>query len=98
MYIELRTYSLVPGGANEYLRVYNERARDIQTAILGNLVGVYQSEVGELNQLVFLWAFESLDERQRRRGELMADAGFTEFRKSTRHLLVKQASRLLTAV
>ena len=97
MFIELRTYSLVPGGPAEYLRAYNERARDIQTSILGTLVGLYQSEVGELNQLVFIWAFDSLDERQRRRGKLMADPGFTEFRKSTRHLLVKQESRLLTA-
>ncbi len=97
MYIELRTYSLVPGGSAEYLRAYNERARDIQVAILGKLVGVYQSEVGELNQIVFLWAFDSLDERQRRRRDLMADTGFTEFRKSTRHLLVRQESRLLSA-
>jgi hypothetical protein len=98
MYIELRTYSLVPGGVAEYLRVYNERARDVQTSILGKLISLCQSDVGELNQLVFLWGFESLDERQRRRRELMADPVFTDFRKSTRHLLLKQESRLLTVV
>lgn len=97
MYIELRTYSLVPGGTAEYLKTYNERGRAVQTSILGQLVGIYQSEVGELNQLVFLWAYESLDERQRRRRELMTNPAFTEFRRSTRHLLVRQESRLLTA-
>lgn len=97
MYLEMRTYSLVPGGAAEYLRSYNELGREVQTRILGQMVGLYQSEVGELNQLVFIWAFESLDERQRRRRELMADARFTEFRKSTRHLLVKQENRLLVS-
>jgi aspartate/tyrosine/aromatic aminotransferase len=98
MQIEMRTYSLVPGGAAEYLKLYNAMGRQVQTAILGQLVGVYQSEVGELNQVIFVWAFDSLDERQRRRRELMADAGFTEFRKASRHLLLKQENRLLTAV
>jgi hypothetical protein len=97
MHIEMRTYSLVPGGAAEYLRLYNAMGRAIQTAILGRLVGVYQSDVGELNQLVFLWSFDSLDERQRRRRELMADEGFAEFRKASRHLLLRQENRLLTA-
>lgn len=97
MHIEMRTYSLVPGGAAEYLRLYNAMGRQIQTAILGQLLGIYQSEVGELNQLVFLWAFDSLDERQRRRRELVADAGFAEFRKASRHLLLRQENRILTA-
>lgn len=97
MYIEMRTYSLVPGGAAEYLRSYNELGRQVQTRILGKMVGVYQTEVGELNQIVFLWEFESLDERQRRRRELLTDPLFTEFRKSTRHLLLKQENRLLVA-
>ncbi len=97
MHIEMRTYSLVPGGAAEYLKLYNAMGREIQTGILGRLLGIYQSDVGELNQIIFLWAFDSLDERQRRRRELMADAGFAQFRKASRHLLLRQENRLLTA-
>lgn len=98
MYVEQRTYSLVPGGPAQYLKAYNGRPREIQSQMLGKLVGVYQSESGELNQVVFLWAFESLDDREKRRRELMADAEFSEFRKATRHLLLKQESRILSAV
>ncbi|OVZ56937.1 NIPSNAP family protein [Pigmentiphaga sp. NML080357] len=95
MMMEMRTYTLVPGGSAEYLRIYNQSARALQTRILGNLAGLYQSETGELNQLVFLWAYESLDERASRRARLAEDAEFAAFRKSVRHLLVRQESRIL---
>jgi len=98
MYVEQRVYSLVPGGPAQYLLAYNGRPREIQSQILGQLIGVFQSESGELNQVVFLWGFDTLDDRERRRRALMADAEFAEFRKSTRHLLLKQESRLLSAV
>ena len=92
---ELRTYTLVPGGVREYLRIYNEQARGVQTQILGNLMALMVPESGDLNQLVFHWAFDSGEERARRRAELTADPRFTEFRKQVRHLLIRQETRLL---
>ena len=98
MLYELRTYTLVPGGVREYLRIYNETARELQVETLGRLVGLLQPESGDLNQLIFLWSFEDFADRQRRRQTLMADSRFTEFRKSVRHLLVRQENQLLTEV
>lgn len=98
MICELRTYSLVPGGVREYLRIYNEMARDVQVELLGDLVSLLQPEGGDLNQLVFLWRFESFEQRRERRIRLLEDSRFSEFRKATRHLLVRQESRLLTPV
>jgi len=96
MLVEMRTYTLVPGGVAEYLRLYEGDARALQTRVLGDLAGLYQTETGELNQLVFLWRYASAEDRVRRRGELMADPGFTAFRKATRHLLVRQENRMLS--
>lgn len=93
---ELRTYTLVPGGTREYLRIYNEMGREVQTRLLGNLVALLAPESGDLNQLIYLWAFDSYEERARRRAQLAADPAFTEFRKTVRHLLVSQDSRLLS--
>lgn len=98
MIVEMRTYTLVPGGVAEYTRHYNESGRAIQERILGRLLGLYQSESGELNQLVFLWGYEGHDDRVARRKTLMADEGFAVFRKATRHLLVRQESRMLSAL
>lgn len=93
---ELRTYTLVPGGVRDYLRIYNECGRELQTRTLGQLVALMTPESGDVNQLVFHWAFDSLDERTHRRAALMADPAFAEFRKQVRHLLVRQESRLLS--
>jgi len=93
---EIRTYTVVPGGVREYLRIYNESGRSVQTRLLGNLVALLTPESGDVNQLVFHWAFASYEDRARRRAELLADADFTAFRKSVRHLLVQQESRLLS--
>jgi len=98
MLIEQRTYTLTPGGVAEYLKLYNGAARDIQQRILGNLLGLYRAETGNLNQLVFLWGFENAQERVARRQALMSDTVFTEFRKAVRHLLVSQESRQFTAI
>jgi len=94
---ELRTYTLVPGGVRDYLRIYNECGRALQTRTLGQLIALMTPESGDINQLVFHWAFDSLEERARRRAALMADPAFSEFRKQVRHLLVRQESRLLSA-
>ncbi|WP_353394421.1 NIPSNAP family protein [Hydrogenophaga sp. 5NK40-0174] len=93
---ELRTYTLVPGGVREYLRLYNDAGRTVQTELLGNLVSLMYPESGDLNQLVYLWAFEDFEDRRQRRARLMADERFTAFRKSVRHLLVRQESQLMT--
>lgn len=98
MIMEMRRYTLMPGGVREYLRLYNELGRAVQGEILGDLVALMQPESGDLNQLVFLWRYESYDERVRRRRILMEDERFTAFRKAVRPLMVSQHSRLLTAV
>ncbi len=92
---ELRTYTMVPGGVRDYVRIYNECGREHQVRHLGKLVAMMIAESGDLNQLVYHWAFDSLDDRARRRGALLADAQFAEFRKQVRGLLVQQESRLL---
>jgi hypothetical protein len=98
MIYELRTYTLSPGGVREYMRIYNEQAREVQTGILGGLVSLMQPESGDLNQLIFLWAFDSFEERKTRRAKLLADERFTAFRKAVKGLLIRQESQLLSAI
>ncbi|PYE21491.1 NIPSNAP protein [Paraburkholderia silvatlantica] len=95
MFVEQRIYTLVPGGAAEYLRLYAECGRAAQERALGRMVGCFTTEIGPLNQLIYLWAFDSLDERSRRRATLMADPEFKAFRGKVRHLLVRQENLIL---
>lgn len=98
MIYELRTYTLVPGGLRDYVKTYNELGREVQVGILGQLVSLLQPESGDLNELKFLWAFVSFEDRARRRAELLQDPRFTDFRKAVRHLLIRQESQLLSPI
>jgi hypothetical protein len=95
MFVEQRTYSLVPGGTAEYIRIYEELGRAVQERILGGMLGYYTREIGELNQLVYFWSFTSMDERARRRAELAADPEFKDFRGKIRHLVLRQENSIL---
>ncbi|MFI0370577.1 NIPSNAP family protein [Actinomadura sp. 1N219] len=95
MIVEERNYTMVPGGVAEYLRLWEECGRASQVAHLGEPLGVYRTEVGELNTLVYLWRYESLRDREKRRGALAADPGFAAFRRRVRDLLVAQENRIL---
>ncbi len=95
MFVAQRTYTLVPGGTVEYIKIYEELGRAVQERILGKMLGYYTREIGELNQLVYFWPFDSMDERTRRRAELAADPDFKAFRAKIRHLVVTQENSIL---
>lgn len=95
MFVEQRIYTLVPGGTAEYLTLYAEYGRAAQERILGSMLGCFTTETGPLNQLIYLWPFNSLEERARRRTALMSDSGFRDFRGKVRHLLVRQENLIL---
>ncbi len=52
MIVEKRTYRIKPGSMHQFLRAYEEGGLQIQSQTLGNLLGYFSSEVGELNTVV----------------------------------------------
>jgi hypothetical protein len=79
MFYELRTYRLKVGALPAYLKLVQETGLSIQKRHLGQLIGYFSTDIGLLNQIVHLWAFDSLDERDRRRAALLADPQWQEF-------------------
>lgn len=96
MIVEERIYTLHPGQAPEYLRLYAAEGLEIQRRILGRMVGYFFTEVGPLNQIVHLWAYEDLAERTERRRRLVADEGWQAYAKKIRALIVTQENKILT--
>ena len=92
----MREYTLHAGKVPEYLKLYEREGLSIQRQILGRMVGYYSTEVGPaINQIVHLWAYESFEERQRRRAQLAADPGWQSYVQKMRPMLVAQCNRLL---
>lgn len=75
MFIEQRTYVLHTGAKlTDFLEAYESIGLPVQKRVLGGFLGYFTSDIGTLNQVMHLWAYNSLDERDRRRTELHQDA------------------------
>ena len=95
MIVEMRTYTLKVGQVGNYLKLYEAEGLATQTRILGRLLGYYASETGDVNQVIHLWAYEDLADRQRRRAALFADPAWLAYIPKIVELIVTQESKIL---
>ena len=95
MFVEIRTYRLKNGAVPAYLKVVEEEGIAIQKAHLGQLVGYFSSEIGPINEIVHIWAFDSLDDRERRRSALMADPAWQAFLPKIRDLIEVAENKIM---
>jgi hypothetical protein len=95
MYVEERMYQLVPGGVDEYFKQYGEYGLPVQLRHLPHLVGYYRTEVGTLDTVVHLWAYDSLDQRDLCRKNLWADPDWQAYRPRIKGLIVQMDTRIL---
>jgi len=95
MFYELRTYRLKTGAVPLYLKLVEEEGIAVQAAHLGNLAGYYTTEIGPLNEIVHIWAYASLDDRERRRAGLMRDPRWLEFIPKIQVLIETMETKIL---
>lgn len=95
MIVEMRTYTLTPGKVGDFLRTYENEGLSIQKRILGNLIGYFTTEIGNVNQIVHMWGYESLDERARRRAQLVADEGWKAYLAKNLPLIQNMETKIL---
>lgn len=94
MIYELRTYTLKPGTVPEFLELFDKEMKPIITKYL-NLVGYWYTEIGELNQVVHLWASEDLEQRAKQREQLFKDPNIAKVLTKIRTLQVHQENKIL---
>jgi hypothetical protein len=95
MFIEERDYRIKAGKLATFLEAYETLGLPIQVHYLGPMIGYFTTEIGELNHVVSLWAYDSLDERSRRRDAMFEDAGWQHYLQATTDLIDTQTSRIL---
>ncbi|WP_105386471.1 NIPSNAP family protein [Neorhizobium alkalisoli] len=96
MFYEIRTYRLKNGAIPEYLKVVGDVGIAIQKKHLGNLVGYFSSEIGLINEIVHIWGYETLDDRQARRAGLAADPEWQAFLPKIRDLIVTADNKIMS--
>jgi hypothetical protein len=95
MIFEHRTYTVHHGKMQDYLERYERHALPIQLRHLKRLLGFFVSEIGPLNQVVHIWVYDSLADREQRRAAMEADPAWHEFKRGNRGTFVSQEVKVM---
>ena len=98
MIVEMRIYTCHVGQAGPYVALYRNKGLPIQEPIQGNLIGMYQTEFGPMNQVILLWGYDSEEDRRERRARLADAPGWMDFIREAAPMIQSEESRLLNAV
>ena len=94
MIIDERTYTIHIGKIPEYLRLYQAEGLEIQSRTLGRLIGYFVTEIGALSTVVHLWAYDSMEERTKRRAALAADPAWQAYLAKMQPLVSAMENRI----
>ena len=95
MIVEQRDYHVFTGKLGEVVKLYETEGIAIQQEILGNLIGVFTTDIGSLSTYTSMWGYENYGEREQRRAKLQADPRWQDFLKRLQPLLHTQQNRIL---
>lgn len=96
MIYELRTYQLIMGGLPEYLELARTK---ILPAIADHgikPVGFWYTEIGQLHEVVHLWAYNDLNERMAKWAAWAKDPRRAEVLSRLRAIVVSQHNKILS--
>jgi hypothetical protein len=96
--IEEQTLSLLPGSLPKYWDACVQHGVAAQAPLAGNLLGCFFTLIGPLHQVVHLWRFENLAERDRKHEAVAQSAAGRAFTDSVRPMATAQQSRLTRPV
>jgi hypothetical protein len=95
MVYEMRVYTLQPGKVPEFQALIEKEALPVISKY-SKLVGWWSTEVGPLNEVVHIWAYEDLTHRTRAREAQGADPQLQAFRPKAQAMIVSQYNKILT--
>jgi NIPSNAP len=93
--VEQRDYHVYTGKLGELVRLYETEGIEVQKRILGNLLGVFTTDVGALSTYTSLWGYDSYAQREERRAALQADESWRAFLAKIQPLIHTQQNRIM---
>lgn len=98
MIYEERDYRIKAGKLGEFVKLYGEFGLPLQKEHLGTFIAYFTSEIGELNHVVALWSYQSLNDRMERRARMLADPRWQDYLRKVDGLIDIQSTRILSPV
>jgi hypothetical protein len=96
MIYELRTYQLAVGGLPTYLEIARTKILPGVSEYGLKPVGFWYSEIGQLNEVVHLWAYNDLNERQEKWSKWARDPRRAEVMEKLRGVVLSQSNKILS--
>lgn len=96
MIYELRTYQLVPGGVQQYLELARTKILPCIAEHGIKPLGFWTTEIGPLNEVVHLWGYADLNERQAKWAAWAKDPRRAEVLANLRPIVVRQSNKILS--
>jgi len=93
--VDHRTYELQPGRLRDFLALYEKEGLPVQLKHLGNLVGYYTTEVGNVNEIVHMWGYADLADRTKRRAAMAADPAWQAYLQKSREYMKTMNNKIL---
>jgi len=95
MILEERLYSLKVPNIAPFLDLVERRGMPIARRVLGGPLGYFTTEVGDLGQVIHLWAYESHADREMRLAAIFKDPGWLAFIADVLPLIERMETRIL---
>lgn len=95
MIVEMRTYKIRPGELQNFIKIYDKEIREIHTKILGNQIGFFYTEIGDINEVVHLYGYESYEDRQARRITLSKQPEFISYLNKVKNIIIEMQNKLM---
>ena len=81
MILDVRTYRTKPGKLAAQIALYEKHGLAAQVRHLGQPIVWATTETGEINTYVHIWAYDSVEDRAKRRAAMQADPDWQNFMK-----------------
>jgi hypothetical protein len=95
MIYELRTYQLKMGALPTYLDLAEHKLLPALAEHGIKPLGFWHTEIGTLNEVVHLWAYSDLNERQEKWAKWIQDPRRAEYMKTLTQVIFSQSNKIL---
>lgn len=96
--VDHRIYTIQPRMMPKFLALFEHLAMPVLTRHLGQPLGFYVTSIGQLNQVVHLWGYDSLDDYQKRSLARDSDPDFQHYLEQTIGLIQSQHNQIVRPV
>ena len=100
MIYDHRTYTCQAGTVRKHLDLYVAHGFKAQTRHLGQPALYASTDVGDVNTYVHVWAYDSVEDRAKKRAAMQADPDWKEYLRISGEAgyLLKQENKILVSV